>query len=314
VELISDNMLQEIITDTNLVWDKSSFKTTFLVDISNESINELLDNRNKLANLDIRLPKFQNEILNFKRDFLLDGIGFFVINGKCFDDFTNEELIEIYRIIGTYLGTLYTQNIKNEKLVKIQDEGKSMKTGGRYHQTREGGSFHTDSPQWTRVPDFIGLCCINPAKKGGESKFVSAYKIHNEMLKTHQDYLSILYEKFHFDKRGEFVDGESPTVFEPIFKFEKNFLKCRYLRNYIDDGHSLQKIPLNEKQKQALDYLDEIIHDENNSAEYNLKKNDVVFFNNNRIIHGRTSFEDFDEPEKKRLMIRAWVKNDLSHI
>ena len=51
MELISDNMLQEIITDTNLVWDKSSFKTTFLVDISNESINELLDNRNKLANL-----------------------------------------------------------------------------------------------------------------------------------------------------------------------------------------------------------------------------------------------------------------------
>ena len=170
-----------------------------------------------------------------------------------------------------------------------------MKTGGRYHQTREGGSFHTDSPQWTRVPDFIGLCCINPAKKGGESKFVSAYKIHNEMLKTHQDYLSILYEKFHFDKRGEFVDGESPTVFEPIFKFEKNFLKCRYLRNYINDGHKIQKLPLNNKQVEALDYFDEIIHAETNAAEYNLLKKDIVFFNNNRIIHGRTSFEDFDD-------------------
>ena len=202
------------------------------------------------------------------------------------------------------------QNIKNEKLVKIQDEGKSMKTGGRYHQTKEGGSFHTDSPQWNKVPDFIGLCCINPAKKGGESKFVSVYKIHNEMLKMHEDYLLLLYNKFHFDKRGEFKEGESPTVHEPIFEFEDNSLKCRYLRNYINDGHKIQKLPLNNKQVEALDYLDEIIHSEINAAEYNLLKKDIVFFNNNRIIHGRTSFEDFEDKEKKRLMIRAWIKDN----
>ena len=304
-------MLQKIITDENLVWDKSTLQNdSFFIKLSDESISELKQNRTILNTENIILPKFKNEILFFKQTFLLDGIGFFVIDGKCFEDFSNEELIEIYRIIGTFLGTLYKQNIKNEKLVKIQDEGKSMKTGGRYHQTKEGGSFHTDSPQWTRVPDFIGLCCINPAKKGGESKFVSVYKIHNEMLKLHKDDLILLYEKFHFDKRGEFVDGESPTVHEPIFKVEDNFLKCRYLRNYIDAGHTIQNLPLNKTQEQALDNFDKIIHDENNSAEYDLKKSDITFFNNNRIIHGRTSFEDYEENEKKRLMIRAWVKDN----
>ena len=68
------------------------------------------------------------------------------------------------------------------------------------------------------------------AKKGGESKFVSVYKIHNERFQLHKNDFILLYEKFHYDKRGEFVDGESPTVHEPIFKVEDNFLKCRYLR------------------------------------------------------------------------------------
>ena len=86
-------------------------------------------------------------------------------------------------------------------------------------------------------------------KKGGESKFVSVYKIHNEMLKMHKEDLLLLYEKFHFDKRGEFRNGESPTVYEPIFKFENNYLKCRYLRNYINDGHTIQKSPLTDEKK-----------------------------------------------------------------
>ena len=80
----------------------------------------------------------------------------------------------------------------------IQDEGKSMKTGGRYHQTKEGGSYHTDSPQWPDVPDSVGLLCINPAKEGGINKFLSAYSIHNEINKKDPFLLELLYSKFYF--------------------------------------------------------------------------------------------------------------------
>jgi alpha-ketoglutarate-dependent taurine dioxygenase len=199
------------------------------------------------------------------------------------------------------------QNIKNERFVEIKDEGKSMISGGRYHQTKEGGSFHTDSPQWKKVPDFIGMCCINPAKKGGESKFVSAYSIHNEMLKEHKHFLEMLYEQFHFDKRGEYKSGESPTVFEPIFTYNDNQLKLRYLRDYINDGHKIQNIPLSKEQNEALDCFDKIIHDENLAVSYELKRYDMVFLNNGRVMHGRTSFEDFEDIEEKRLMIRTWI-------
>jgi len=304
-------MLQEIISEKNLVWNKytDNIVEKFFVKISDNVTNELKNNSNLINNSEEIFPILQQEILDFKKKILIDGIGFFVIDGECFSDFSREETTEIYTKICKTLGTLYVQNIKNERFVAIKDEGKSMISGGRYHQTKEGGSFHTDSPQWKEVPDFIGLYCINPAKKGGESKFVSAYSAHNEMLKEHKHFLEMLYEQFHFDKRGEYESGESPTVFEPIFTYNGNQLKLRYLRDYINDGQKIQDKPLSKEQNEALDCLDKIIHDENLAVSYELKQYDMVFLNNGRVMHGRTSFEDFEDVEKKRLMIRTWIKD-----
>ena len=235
------------------------------------------------------------------------------IDGKCFTDFSEEEILGIYRNICKALGTLLTQNIKNEKLVKVQYEEKSMQHGGRYHQSKEGGSFHTDSPHWEQVPDFVGMHCINPAKKGGESKFVSVYSVHNKMLKKHKHFLEMLYEQFYFDKRrGEYEPGKPLTSVKPIFAYNGNQLKCRYIRDYLNDGHKIQNIPLSKEQNEALDIFDKIIHDENLAITYVLQQNDMVFFNNDRVMHGRTSFEDFEDIEKKRLMVRAWIKDDSS--
>ena len=304
-------MLQKIILEKRLAWDKytDNIIENFFVKISDNIINELKNNRNLINNSEEIFPILQQEILDFKKKFLIEGIGFFVIDGKCFSDFSREETTEIYHKICKILGTLYVQNIKNEKFVEIRDEGKSMMSGGRYHQTKEGGSFHTDSPQWKKVPDFIGMCCINPAKKGGESKFVSAYSIHNKMLKEHKHFLEMLYEQFHFDKRGEYKSNESPTVFKPIFSYNDNQLKVRYLRDYINDGHKIQDVPLSKEQNKALDCLDKTIHDENLAVSYDLRQYDMVFLNNGRVMHGRTSFEDTEDIEKKRLMIRTWISD-----
>jgi len=246
-------------------------------------------------------------VSDFKK-ILVSGCGFVIIDGKCFEKFSKEEVQMIYQIFAKSLGELYVQNIKKEKLVLIKNEGKSMKTGGRYHQTKEGGSYHTDSPQWENVPDIIGLCCINPAKTGGTSKFISSYTVHNLFLQKDSQLLEILYNKFYFDKRGEIKENEEPTIFEPIMQFKNNKLMFRYLRDYVDGGHKIQNKPLTEEQDRSLKLLDEILSEENIVVSYDLKKFDMTFFNNHRVIHGRTSFEDFEDEEKKRLMIRTWIK------
>ena len=304
-------ILDKIITDEHLVWDKTltNKKQKFVADLSPGTVDELIKRRNELDNLNENdLLLLKNEILEFKKK-ILDGFGLFIINGACLKDFSLKEKISIYTLIAEILGELIIQNIKQEKIVEIKDVGKSMQTGGRYHETKEGGSHHTDSPQWKDVPDYLGLFCVHNAKKGGTNLFLSAYTIHNRILKGRKDLLNILYGKFHFDKRGEFKEGESSTVFEPIFKFKDGKLYFRYLRNYIDAGHDIQNQPLSESQKEALTYLDNFMLEEDMIMSYDLKPDDMVFSDNHWIIHGRTTFEDFDDPNLKRLMLRTWIKD-----
>ena len=304
-------ILDKIITDVHLIWDKTltNKKQKFVADLNPGTVDELIKRRNELDNLNENdLLLLKNEILEFKKK-ILDGFGLFIINGAGLKDFSLKEKISIYTLIAEILGELIIQNIKQEKIVEIKDVGKSMQTGGRYHETKEGGSHHTDSPQWKDVPDYLGLFCVHNAKKGGTNLFLSAYTIHNRILKGRKDLLNILYGKFHFDKRGEFKEGESSTVFEPIFKFKDGKLYFRYLRNYIDAGHDIQNQPLSESQKEALTYLDNFMLEEDMIMSYDLKPDDMVFSDNHWIIHGRTTFEDFDDPNLKRLMLRTWIKD-----
>ena len=306
---------ETIISDPKLAWTSSLEKQSdkFFITLSKNALSELEHKKNSLETCEIdNFPILKKEILELKNQCLINGNGFFIINGSSFYNFDDVNIKEIFRIISTCLGKLYIQNIKQEKFVIITDEGKSMKTGGRYHETKEGGSHHTDSPQWKNVPDWLGLFCVHNAKKGGTNLFLSAYTIHNMILKERKDLLNFLYEKFHFDKRGEFKDGESPTVFEPIFEYKEGKLRFRYLRNYIDAGHNVQNQPLSKSQKEALSFLDGLMQDENIVLGYNLKPGDMVFSDNHWILHGRTSFEDHDDKNLKREMLRTWVKDRMS--
>tara|TARA_Y100000741_G_scaffold354578_1_gene329030 strand:- start:637 stop:1575 length:939 start_codon:yes stop_codon:yes gene_type:complete len=309
--IVASKYVQKIINDENLAWGKSleNKPEKFLCKLSEDAIKELKENISNSDFNNCELSSLQQEIQTLKKKFLINGVGFFIIAGEVFSSFSKSDMKKIYEKISICLGSLYHQNIKKEKFVEIRDSGKSMKTGGRYHQTKEGGSYHTDSPQWENVPDYVGLYCVSPAKNGGISKFVSVYKIHNDILTQKNEFLELFYEKFHFDKRGEFKKGEPETVYEPIFKIVDDELRCRYLRNYIDAGHDVSKENLTKNQIMALDYFDELSKKDENIVNYDLKSKDMLFFNNHRILHGRSSFEDFDDDKLKRLMIRAWIKD-----
>ena len=305
-------ILDKTITDKHLAWNKTltDEKQQFVVYLDSEIIEELIERRNELDGLDENdLPLLKNKILDFRKEMLIDGVGLFLINGICLENFSMKEKISIYTLITKILGELIIQNIRQEKIVEIKDVGKSMKTGGRYHETKEGGSHHTDSPQWKDVPDYLSLFCVHNAKKGGTNLFLSAYTIHNKIYEERNDSLHMFYEKFHFDKRGEFKDGESPTVFEPIFMFKDKRLYFRYLRDYIDAGHDIQNQPLSESQKTALTYLDNLMRRDEMIMRYDLKPGDMVFSDNHWIIHGRTPFEDHDDKNMKRLMLRTWIRD-----
>ena len=274
-------------------------------------MDEINSNRTKLSDENTNDFKFLKEyVLDLKNKILINGCGFFVISGNELSDFSINEKRNVYTIISKIIGKLLEQNKDHEVIVEIKDIGKTMKTGGRYHHTKEGGSYHTDGSHiFKNPPDYVGLLCINPAKKGGVSKFMSAYTIHNKLLEN-KKLQKILYEKFHHDKKNENAGDEKPTRFEPIFEFTNNELKFKYQRELILTGHEKVKEPLTELQVKAIDFLENILNNDEQMARYALKTGDMMFSNNRWLIHDRTSFEDFEDEKLKRLLLRTWIREE----
>jgi hypothetical protein len=240
---------------------------------------------------------------------LIQGCGFCVINGTNFSAFDKHELSNIHILISKIFGELLIQNKQGEQTVEVKDLGKTLSTGGRYHHTKEGGSYHTDGCHiFENPPDYVGLLCLNPAKNGGVSKFISAYTIHNK-LQEDKNLLRILYEKFYMDKRNENQADEIPTQFVPIFTYNNGKLNCRCCqRELIDSGHEKMNKPLTKYQENALDNLDKLLANENLAVSYLLKKGDMMYSNNKWLIHDRTNFEDSDDENLKRSLLRTWIR------
>ena len=91
--------LQEIITDENLVWDKSleNKPERFLVKLTSKTIDEIKRNRKELGNLnESSFPELKNEINELKTKKILRGVGLLIIDGKSFLDFSKDEMTKIY--------------------------------------------------------------------------------------------------------------------------------------------------------------------------------------------------------------------------
>ena len=261
-----------------------------------------------------RFPSLQREVEVIKQRFLEQGYGFCVVTGLEPAFFSRARAVQrgTFYLLGTMLGTPLVQNIQGETLIEVSDKGQSMKTGGRYHDTKEGGSLHTDSPQFPHPPDYLGLLCYHPGKIGGKSKLVSAYTVHNYLRERCPDLLPVLYEPFHFDKRGDVLSGESPTTLAPIFlvQGEEREFRFRYLRDYIDQGQQRVQQPLTYRQQAALDALDQLLEDETLTVQTELQAGQILLNNNNTVVHGRTAFEDWPEEERKRIMLRLWIQKN----
>lgn len=311
-------MLDTYVKENKLAWDSVAIQSSkdFNYQLSSHTIEEL---RRALPKLNVNLAhsgeldisRYENlecDVKNVRKDFLDNGYGVVLITGLDTAVFPVLAQKSIYLMIGNLLGTLMIQNAKGEEFISVKDTGASMKSGGRYHQTKEGGSLHTDSPQFEEIPDYIGLLCMHGAKSGGQSRLISAYSVHNRMLTEHPTLLDTLYEEFHFDKRGDFEQGESPTTFQPIFKYDGSELSFRYLVDYIKAGHKLADSPLTDTKVKALNAIDRLLEDESLVVELNMEAGQIQFINNHRIVHGRRPFEDYPEEHRKRNMMRMWLK------
>lgn len=244
------------------------------------------------------------------RQELMHGRGFAVLRGLP----VTESSEGIYVGLGRMLGETLPQNVKRELLYDVRDEGYNIDkqwgaVGVRFSKTTQGLQFHTDSAPalMGATPDVVGLLALRTAKQGGESAIVSAYAVHNALSREQPAYLARLYRRYHVDRRAEVRTGEPLTLQAPVFTFDGE-LKMRYFRFYIPKGHEVAGVPLSDEDIAPLDFVDEVCARPELQVTFAMEPGDMQFVSNNYVLHSRTAFEDWPEPERRRHLKRLWLR------
>ncbi|MCZ6632800.1 MAG: TauD/TfdA family dioxygenase [bacterium] len=238
---------------------------------------------------------------------LVSGRGFAIVDRIPVEEYSLEEAQAAYWIIGQCLGKPFVQNIEGTVLYDVRDTGQDVKEGVRFSVTNAESSFHTDNAFSHQVPGIVGLLCVQTAKSGGQSQLVSAYALHHALIKEHREVLQTLYEPFYFDRRGQFLKGEESVRSAPVFRWDGNDLHMRYLNFYIQVGHQEAGIPLTSEQTRALEALENLLKQPAFRVTFDLKPGQMLFTNNEWILHNRTAFEDYEIFEQRRHYVRLWL-------
>ena len=222
----------------------------------------------------------------------------------------NDKLKSLYYIISCGLGDL---NNRYGELFEVKDRNLDYKKQAiPVSKTNASTGFHTDSTSFEYSPDIVGLLCLQPGKTGGESILANAANLFLWMKKFHPVVTPVLLNDIIRDviTPGSKVDIESIKKNRfPIFSSEDNVFKFRYMRYWIISGHESCKKLIPQELIIGLDHIDDFLKKKENLLHYNMVRGDILLINNNFICHNRSKYEDYEDPAKKRTMVRVWINN-----
>ncbi len=258
----------------------------------------------KIGRDDFPLPNFPATLADMLVE-LQDGLGLTIIRGLPIHCYSLDEAAIIFWGIGTYLGRPHCQTPKGDFLCHVSDAGGDQYKDPtiRAHRTSKKLPFHTDQT------DVVGLLCLNISKSGGLSRLSGGVSVHNEILKRRPDLLPILYGPFYCDVRGEEPEGPKPYYVEPRFAVFQDRFYIQHGRTYIDSAQRFPEVPrMTDGQLEAMELIDEIAGSDNFRFDYEFQEGNMQFLNNHLILHSRTEDEDYEEADRKRHLLRLWLR------
>lgn len=231
------------------------------------------------------------------------GRGIVLLRGLPVARYPHEDMCRMFWGLGTHFGRAVSQSLMGDRLGHVTNVSGDNPAERGYRSRREL-SMHTDSD------DILMMLCLQNAASGGQSRFVSALTVYNEMLAGHAGLLPSLMRGFRYHWRGEQAEGDDPiTRFRvPVFSHCDGMLSCVYLRAFIDmAAHELDE-PLTRKETDALDAFDALCERADLQLALDLEPGDAYIVNNYTMLHSRTAFEDRDDPDRRRYLLRLWLK------
>ena len=256
-----------------------------------------------IAAADFPLPALGPKLKVRVREEVLNGRGFLLLRGLPVERWSLREAATAYFGLGAHLGRARSQNAKGHVLGHVRDLGLDAGDPNvRIYQTSARQTFHTDSC------DVVALLCLKTARSGGHSALVSSTTIFNEMRRRRPDLLALLLQPVATDRRGEVAAGQKPYFEIPVFNWHDGYLSAIYQRQYIDSAQRFPDAPrLTPAHREALDLFDALADDPALNMTMEFRPGDVQFVHNHTLLHDRTAFVDWPEPERRRHLLRLWL-------
>ncbi|HEY3780704.1 MAG TPA: TauD/TfdA family dioxygenase [Fimbriimonadaceae bacterium] len=251
---------------------------------------------------DFPLPTLQPRLERLSQR-LLEGRGFALLRSLPVEQWGRRLSAIAFLGIGRHLGALRPQNRDGHLLGHVRDLGLSTDDPNvRLYQTHDRQHYHTDSC------DIVGLLCLQTAQSGGLSSLVSSTTLFNQMRARRPDLAQVLFEPIESDRRGEVPAGQLPYFRIPVFNWYEGLLTTIYQRSYIESARRFEKVPtLTPEQIEALDLFDQLSDDPTLNLQMELRVGDIQLVHNHPLLHDRTAFKDWPEPERRRHLLRLWL-------
>jgi alpha-ketoglutarate-dependent taurine dioxygenase len=221
--------------------------------------------------------------------------------------FSDNELRKLYAYLSRSIGNL---NGRYGYFFDVVDHGLDFTTSAiPVSKTKASTGYHTDSTAKDYVPDVVGLLCLYPGNKGGESLLTNSANAYEMLKKRFPECINELEQPVIRDVitpgSENNVDSIKGNAF-PIYRNENNDFLFRYMRYWIESAHSKTGIPISSRLVQGMNAIDDFFSKTENIVQFKMQRGDILFLNNRFLCHNRTAFED-DPASGKRTMVRTWI-------
>ncbi|HSI02637.1 MAG TPA: TauD/TfdA family dioxygenase [Reyranella sp.] len=237
---------------------------------------------------------------------------FAVLDRLPMDALTRDEAIALYWLLASLLARPVAQKLNGQMFFDVLDSGAKLKPGSgiRPTVTNVDLRFHNDNSYNAAPPDYVCLLCLHPAMQGGISQVMSVATVHQALEQRHPELMARLYRPFWYDRHAEHHPGEPTTFAAPIFeRGDDGTIKARLALSEIHAGYALRGERLDNETAAALAAVQAVFDQPELHVELAFAPGQIQFVNNRATGHARTEFVDFPEPERKRHLVRLWLRD-----
>ena len=130
------------------------------------------------------------------------------------------------------------------------------------------------------------------------------------MRRRYPELLARLYRPYYWNRQGEHPPGDPITNVNPVFQYDGTHLDGRVNRRLLQVGYELMNEPMDDEGVAALDALFRVMEDPETNFAFQLEAGQLQYLHNWRVVHQRSAYEDHDDPELKRHLVRIFLRDE----